>query len=120
MTTNLRVVAEAGLPASSAISLEVKYLDQLYQKSPISFANNVHLMKLKVNNPVLLLLGSDDKRVTMDQGLQFYRNLKARNCDVKVMIYQDGHTLESSEIQTSMSMEILNFLKRITAKSKTQ
>ncbi|GAB4843293.1 hypothetical protein Ancab_013258 [Ancistrocladus abbreviatus] len=57
-------------------------LTLLYDKSPIS-----HLQK--VRTPTLFLLGAQDLRVPVSNGLQYVRALKERGVEVKVMVFPD-------------------------------
>ncbi|KAJ4767510.1 Acylamino-acid-releasing enzyme [Rhynchospora pubera] len=63
-------------------SPSVEYLSLFYQKSPIS-----HLSKVKT--PVLFLLGAQDLRVPMSNGLQYVRALRERGGEVKVIVFPD-------------------------------
>ncbi|KII71879.1 Acylamino-acid-releasing enzyme [Thelohanellus kitauei] len=83
------------------------FLGEFYKKSPLYYADQIKC-------PVTLFLGSEDKRVPMEQGLQIYQNMMSRNQDVTVFIYNDGHALQSVEASTSMMCEILKFISRIS------
>ncbi|KII61866.1 Acylamino-acid-releasing enzyme [Thelohanellus kitauei] len=80
---------------------------EFYKMSPLYYADHIKC-------PVILFLGSEDKGVPMEEGLQIYRNMKCRNQDVTVFIYKDGHPLQTVEAETSMISEILKFISRIS------
>ncbi|KAK8933434.1 hypothetical protein KSP39_PZI015418 [Platanthera zijinensis] len=63
-------------------------LSDFYSKSPIS-----HISKVKT--PTLFLLGAQDRRVPVSNGLQYARALRERGVEVKVMVFpDDAHGLE--------------------------
>ncbi|KOM33872.1 hypothetical protein LR48_Vigan02g002200 [Vigna angularis] len=63
-------------------------LTLLYNKSPIS-----HVSKVKA--PTLFLLGAQDVRVPIYDGLQYARALKEKGVDVKIIMFQnDVHALK--------------------------
>lgn len=65
-----------------------EHLRIFYSKSPIS-----HLSKVKA--PVLFLLGAQDLRVPVSNGLQYARALRERGVDVKVIVFpEDVHAIE--------------------------
>ncbi|XP_058105448.1 acylamino-acid-releasing enzyme isoform X2 [Magnolia sinica] len=65
-----------------------EHLHLLHSKSPIS-----HLSKVK--SPVLFLLGAQDLRVPVSNGLQYARALKEKGVQVKVVIFpNDVHAIE--------------------------
>ncbi|RZC49835.1 hypothetical protein C5167_018264 [Papaver somniferum] len=64
------------------------HLRVLYNKSPIS-----HLSKVKT--PTLLLLGAQDLRVPVSNGLQYARALKENGVEVKVIVFpNDTHGID--------------------------
>ncbi|KAJ3673879.1 hypothetical protein LUZ60_005871 [Juncus effusus] len=64
------------------------YLTLFYNKSPIS-----HISKVKT--PVLFLLGAQDLRVPVSNGLQYARALRERGGEVKVILFpEDVHGIE--------------------------
>ncbi|KAJ8627118.1 hypothetical protein MRB53_020425 [Persea americana] len=66
----------------------MEHLSVLYSKSPIS-----HLSKVKT--PTLFLLGAQDLRVPVSNGLQYARALKEKGVDVKVIVFpNDVHAIE--------------------------
>lgn len=63
-------------------------LNVFYNKSPIS-----HLSKVKT--PTIFLLGAQDLRVPVSNGLQYARALKEKGVEVKVIVFPDDcHGLE--------------------------
>lgn len=62
-------------------------LQKMYEASPLNYMH-------KVSNPCLIAAGGSDLRVPSQASLQFYRNLKERGVDVKMLWYpEDGHPL---------------------------
>ncbi|XP_030541217.2 acylamino-acid-releasing enzyme-like [Rhodamnia argentea] len=65
-----------------------EHLSLLYSKSPIS---HVH----KVKTPTLFLLGAQDLRVPVSNGLQYARALRERGVDCKVILFpHDVHAIK--------------------------
>ncbi|KAG0455563.1 hypothetical protein HPP92_024551 [Vanilla planifolia] len=65
-----------------------EYLSLFYSKSPIS-----HLSKVKT--PILFLLGEQDRRVPISNGLQYARALKEQGKEVKIIVFpNDIHAIE--------------------------
>ncbi|KAK1310771.1 hypothetical protein QJS10_CPA08g00238 [Acorus calamus] len=68
-----------------------EHLSLLYEKSPIS-----HLSKVKT--PTLFLLGAQDLRVPVSNGLQYARALKEKGGEVKVIVFpNDVHAIEKPQ-----------------------
>ncbi|WOK98653.1 acylamino-acid-releasing enzyme 1 [Canna indica] len=66
----------------------IEHLSLFYNKSPIS-----HISKVKV--PTLFLLGAQDLRVPVSNGLQYARALREKGVKVKVIIFPDDvHGIE--------------------------
>ncbi|KAI3956988.1 hypothetical protein MKX01_001022 [Papaver californicum] len=69
-------------------ALSLDHLCVMYNKSPIS-----HLAKVKT--PTLFLLGAQDLRVPVSNGLQYARALKENGVDVKVIVFpNDIHEID--------------------------
>ncbi|KAK8556006.1 hypothetical protein V6N13_070077 [Hibiscus sabdariffa] len=65
-----------------------EHLTQFYNKSPIS-----HISKVKA--PTIFLLGAQDLRVPVSNGLQYARALKERGVETKVILFpNDIHAIE--------------------------
>lgn len=65
-----------------------EHLTQFYHKSPIS-----HIAKVKT--PTLFLLGAQDLRVPISNGLQYARALKEKGVEVKVIVFpNDVHSID--------------------------
>ncbi|XP_038972532.1 acylamino-acid-releasing enzyme 1 isoform X3 [Phoenix dactylifera] len=65
-----------------------EYLSLFYSKSPIA-----HISKVKT--PVLFLLGAQDLRVPVSNGLQYARTLREKGVEVKVIVFpEDVHGIE--------------------------
>ncbi|CAN6441137.1 unnamed protein product [Victoria cruziana] len=66
----------------------VEHLEVFYKRSPISHVS-------KVKSPVLFLLGAQDLRVPVSNGLQFARALKEKGVEVKIVMFpNDIHPIE--------------------------
>ncbi|XP_021757135.1 acylamino-acid-releasing enzyme 1-like isoform X2 [Chenopodium quinoa] len=77
-------------------------LNILYDKSPIS---HVH----KVKAPTLFLLGAQDLRVPVPDGLQYARALKERGIEVKVIMFPDDvHEISrpQSEVESFVNIAL--------------
>ncbi len=70
------------------------YLPDGAQMSACFAASPVSLVG-SVKTPVLLLLGSEDKRVPLGQSMEYYHLLRARGVETKLCIYPMGHSLAS-------------------------
>ncbi|GIX81740.1 acylamino-acid-releasing enzyme [Caerostris extrusa] len=65
------------------------HLRVFWEKSPARYVDNVY-------TPTLLLLGKNDRRVPISQGLKYYKLLKARKVPVQVYLYEDNHQLSKT------------------------
>ncbi|RGB38280.1 Alpha/Beta hydrolase protein [Rhizophagus diaphanus] len=100
--------SEIGLPFSLTNPPIVKPSDYklMYENSPI---NNID----KVKTPTLLMLGSEDKRVPHNDGLNWYYYLKGKG-DVEILckIYKEtGHALDSIDAEIFGTDIIIKFLE---------
>ncbi|XP_022875153.1 acylamino-acid-releasing enzyme isoform X2 [Olea europaea var. sylvestris] len=69
-------------------SPSVEHLAQFHSKSPIS-----HISKVKT--PTLFLLGSQDLRVPVSNGLQYARALKEKGVEMKLIVFpNDVHSID--------------------------
>jgi acylaminoacyl-peptidase len=78
----------------------------MYESSPI---NNID----KVKTPTLLMLGSEDKRVPHNDGLNWYYHLKGKG-DVEILckMYPEiGHALDSIDAEVFGINAITKFLE---------
>ncbi|GJN20616.1 hypothetical protein PR202_gb08014 [Eleusine coracana subsp. coracana] len=79
-------------------SPSVDDLIQFHQKSPIS-----HISKVKT--PTLFLLGAQDLRVPVSNGLQYARALKERGIESKLIVFpEDIHGIDKNDV-TSPSFQ---------------
>ncbi|XP_053201963.1 acylamino-acid-releasing enzyme-like [Panonychus citri] len=78
-------------------------LSNLMLRSPI-----VHIDKVKT--PVLMVLGTKDKRVAMCQGLAYYYGLKARGVATKCLVYEDNHSIGKTSHGLDVEMNCLLWL----------
>jgi dipeptidyl aminopeptidase/acylaminoacyl peptidase len=82
---------EFGMSFEETTILTPEVFARLYRVSPISHVDSVRA-------PVLLLLGSEDKRVANTQGMNYYHALKGRRKDVEMLCFpKDSHPLDGVE-----------------------
>ena len=65
------------------ISDQLKFM---YEKSPIRNAD-------EIVDPLLLLVGKNDRRVSPSQSLELYHTLKGLGKPVELNLYEDNHSL---------------------------
>ncbi|KAJ6632877.1 Acylamino-acid-releasing enzyme [Pseudolycoriella hygida] len=83
---------------------------KLYKSSPIVYAS-------EVKAATLLLLGTEDLRVPMSQGMSFYRALKAYNkATSEVRVYPDCHSLMSPSVANDVALQSALWFKRFLKK----
>ncbi|XP_063065004.1 acylamino-acid-releasing enzyme [Engraulis encrasicolus] len=93
-------MVEAGLDYSPDAQLDAAALAQMLDKSPIR-----HISQVKT--PVLLTLGEDDKRVPPKQGIEYYRGLKARNVQTRLLWYPgNNHSLSTIAAESDRFVNI--------------
>ncbi|KNA20264.1 hypothetical protein SOVF_053960 [Spinacia oleracea] len=81
-------------------------LNVFYDKSPIS---HVH----KVKAPTLFLLGAQDLRVPVPDGLQYARALKERGIEVKVIMFpEDVHEISRPQSEVESFLNIAMWFKK--------
>ncbi|XP_061668184.1 acylamino-acid-releasing enzyme [Syngnathoides biaculeatus] len=69
-------------------------VQQMLNKSPIKLTSHVQ-------TPVLLILGEDDKRVPPEQGIEYYRALKAKQVPVRLLLYPgNNHALSNVDAES--------------------
>uniref|UniRef100_A0A7S2YZT9 Acylamino-acid-releasing enzyme n=1 Tax=Pycnococcus provasolii TaxID=41880 RepID=A0A7S2YZT9_9CHLO len=79
-------------------------LARLHEVSPIAHVDNV-------KTPILLLLGSGDERVPVEQGLQYRRALAMRGQDVETYQYDgEGHSLAKPQTEFECLSHTIRFL----------
>jgi len=83
--------------------------EKLFKASPIAHAS-------KVKAATLLLLGTEDLRVPMTQGMNFYRALKAYNKTAEVRVYPDCHSLLSASVSNDVAIQSALWFKRFLRK----
>ncbi|RWS16723.1 acylamino-acid-releasing enzyme-like isoform X1, partial [Dinothrombium tinctorium] len=74
-----------------------------FERSPFHYIENV-------KTPTFLLLGKNDKRVPMSQGIKYLRALKARGVDVKCNVYDDNHGLEKVQTESDSVVNVACFI----------
>ncbi|CAL8118008.1 unnamed protein product [Orchesella dallaii] len=74
-------------------------------------ASPIHHVE-KVKAATLLLLGSEDLRVPSQQGLNYYRALKANNKVAEVRMYPDNHSLLKPAVELDFMIHSALWLKR--------
>ncbi|KAL5066857.1 hypothetical protein RYX36_017744 [Vicia faba] len=81
-------------------TISAEDLSLFYSKSPIS-----HVSKVKA--PTLFLLGAQDRRVPIFDGLQYARTLKAKGAEVKIIMFQnDVHALKRPQSEWESILNI--------------
>uniref|UniRef100_A0A8C6X6Q2 acylaminoacyl-peptidase n=1 Tax=Naja naja TaxID=35670 RepID=A0A8C6X6Q2_NAJNA len=71
----------------------------------------VNMFVDKVQAPVLLLIGEEDRRVPPKQGLEYYRALRSRGIPTRMLQYpSDNHALSSVEAEADGFMNIALWL----------
>jgi dipeptidyl aminopeptidase/acylaminoacyl peptidase len=91
--------------------------DQYKMKVPFSgdkslyYKNNPILYAEKVNAPVLLWSGLEDKNVTSDNSMAFYNALRRNGKNVIALYYKgEGHDLQTAKAQNDLTCRILEWL----------
>ncbi|KAH7388425.1 hypothetical protein KP509_16G074800 [Ceratopteris richardii] len=80
-------------------------LERFFQASPIS-----HISKVKV--PTLFLLGAQDRRVPISNGLQYVHALRARGLKVKLIIFpEDAHPIDRPQSEFECWLNVGTWLK---------
>ena len=79
---------ECGINYNINILPTKEHYQQMFESSPINYIN-------KVKTPLLLLLGTGDKRCPMNQAIDYYRLLKSKNeFPIRCLIYPEAqHSL---------------------------
>ncbi|KAJ2397320.1 hypothetical protein GGI23_003578, partial [Coemansia sp. RSA 2559] len=84
---------------------------QMWQASPSRLSS-------KVRDPLLLLLGAQDRRVPPAQSLSYYYRLKSANAPVQCKVYPGvGHPLDSVEAERDSFVSIARFYAKHIFKS---
>lgn len=87
------VYHEVGLEYSTKKAPTAAEYSVMFNMSPIAHID-------KVKTPILMLLGAADRRVPPQQGVDYYRILKSRGVDARLLMYPDaGHSLNDSVAQ---------------------
>ncbi|XP_072305930.1 acylamino-acid-releasing enzyme isoform X2 [Eucyclogobius newberryi] len=93
-------VVEAGFDYSTDGLPDYAVLERMLSVSPIKHVS-------KVQTPVLLTLGEDDKRVPNKQGLEYYKALKAKQVPVRLLWYPgNNHSLSKVDAESDGFMNI--------------
>ncbi|KAJ3586774.1 hypothetical protein NHX12_013167 [Muraenolepis orangiensis] len=103
--TNLAsMVGSTDIPDCPECLPDAAVWEQMLSKSPIK-----HVTKVKT--PVLLLLGEEDRRVPNQQGLEFYRALKALKVPVRLLWYPgNNHSLSKVDAESDAFMGVALWL----------
>jgi len=97
--------SEAGLNFNHSVKpCEQDYVSML-RKSPVSIAD-------RIKTPLMLMLGSVDKRVPHQQSIELYRLLKSDSRKVKLMMYPGcDHRIAELESETDSFINTLLWLR---------
>lgn len=82
--------------------LDGESLKKMYEVSPIRWIS-------KVKTPTLMLLGSEDLRVPMFQGLRWFDHLKALGVPTKCHVYKDKHSLDKVEVDSDVFVNLMSW-----------
>lgn len=99
------------LGASETLAYEQIYgrsgevVEKLHSVSPIAHVQNV-------KTPTLLLLGSKDLRVPMQQGLLYHRLLLARGIESRCLVYEDDHALSKIDVDLDCFLNEMSFIAK--------
>ncbi|XP_043692144.1 acylamino-acid-releasing enzyme-like isoform X1 [Telopea speciosissima] len=86
-----------------------EHLHLFYSKSPISYIS-------KVKTPTLFLLGAQDLRVPVSNGLQYARAMKEKGVEVKVIVFpNDIHAIERPQSDFESFLNIGVWFKKYCA-----
>jgi dienelactone hydrolase len=81
--------------------------------------NNPIFYAEKVNTPVLLWSGLEDKNVTSDNSMAFYNALRRNDKNVVALFYKsEGHSLESEKAQNDLTCRILDWFDYFLKENK--
>lgn len=84
---------------------ESKDLEQMWNKSPMKFVKNVRV-------PTLVMLGRNDLRVPMTQGMKFHKTLLAQGVNSQVYVYDDNHALSKVNAEADMFVNTVLWFKK--------
>uniref|UniRef100_A0AAV2LYY0 Acylamino-acid-releasing enzyme n=1 Tax=Knipowitschia caucasica TaxID=637954 RepID=A0AAV2LYY0_KNICA len=94
-------IVEAGFDYSTDCLPDSAVLERMLSISPIKYVP-------KVQTPVLLTLGEDDRRVPNKQGIEYYRALKAKQVPVRLLWYPgNNHSLSKVDAESDGFMNIV-------------
>ena len=82
------VISEGGVEGDNFV-VTAENMAKLYARSPICHV-------LKVSCPVLLLIGTLDRRVPCAQSYEYYHALRGRGISTKLLQYKARHALADS------------------------
>lgn len=66
----------------------------------------------KDDAPFLIVHGTQDQNVPLEQAQELYSKLKAAGAEVSIVEVQDGHRFESAEARRTLAIETLGFFDR--------
>ncbi|NWQ93971.1 ACPH enzyme, partial [Burhinus bistriatus] len=97
-------LTETGLPYVPDTLPDPAQWTEMLCKSPMRYVDQVRA-------PVLLMLGEDDRRVPPQQGLEYYRALKARGVPTRLLLYPgNNHALAGIEAEADGFMNMVLWL----------
>ncbi|CEO94545.1 hypothetical protein PBRA_000330 [Plasmodiophora brassicae] len=99
---------ECGLAFSPTGVPSAAHYEAMYKCSPISMIE-------RVNTPLLLMLGANDKRVPMSQAVDYYHLLQARGVETRCIIYPgNGHSLtDRVDTESDHWINVLHWLRKL-------
>ena len=83
-----------------------EHLVLMYRKSPVAFLH-------RMVTPLLLLLGTQDRRVPMPQSVEYFHMLKAKGVACRLLVYEMDHSLSNAvEPQADAWINIVLWFRR--------
>ncbi|XP_072026007.1 acylamino-acid-releasing enzyme-like isoform X2 [Amphiura filiformis] len=99
-------LVEAGLEFESHVVPTAKTYKEMIQRSPIAHVD-------KVQTPILLMIGAEDRRVPPKQGYEYYKAIKARGVQTKLYVYADNnHGLSKVDCNADVTMNMYQWFMK--------
>ncbi|XP_005111787.2 acylamino-acid-releasing enzyme [Aplysia californica] len=75
-----------------------KVLNKLWKASPLSYVE-------QVKTPILMMIGLEDKRVPISQGIEYYRALRSRGVPIRYLTYPgNNHSIAEVDAEADCMM----------------
>lgn len=90
-----------------------RFSGNFYDNKNVYFNNNPVFNADKINTPLLLWAGKEDRHVDFEQSIAMFVGLRSLNKPVELMLFpQDGHTLMKSDNQKKATQYFLKWFGR--------